>query len=109
MGGQAVLEGVMMRGPEMWAVAVRRADGSITTTTSTVSGWSERYRRVPVLRGVTALAESLALGYRALGWSAERQIDDQRADEPDFAARPQQEIRRASTLARDLKSIILAA
>jgi uncharacterized protein YqhQ len=83
MGGQAVLEGVMMRGPEIWAVAVRRADGSITTTTSAVSGWSERYRRVPVVRGVTALAESLALGYRALAWSAERQIDDHRGDDPD--------------------------
>jgi uncharacterized protein YqhQ len=83
MGGQAVLEGVMMRGPEVWAVAVRRADGSITTTTSTVSGWSERYRRVPVVRGITALAESLALGYRALAWSAERQIADQRPDDAD--------------------------
>ncbi len=76
MGGQAVLEGVMMRGPAQWAVAVRRADGSITTTTGAVAGWSERYRNVPLLRGVTGLAESLALGYRSLAWSAERQIED---------------------------------
>jgi uncharacterized protein YqhQ len=76
LGGQAVIEGVMMRGPAVWSVAVRRADGSITTETHGVNGWSERYRRVPLLRGVTALAESVALGYRALGWSAERQLAD---------------------------------
>src|SRR5882724_7743201 len=83
MGGQAVLEGVMMRGPAQWAVAVRRADGSITTTTGEVAGWSERYRNVPLLRGVTGLGESLALGYRALAWSAEQQLADAVDDEPD--------------------------
>src|SRR4051794_18152757 len=76
MGGQAVLEGVMMRGPARWAVAVRRADGTISTTTGAVAGWSERYRNVPLLRGVTGLGESLALGYRALAWSAEQQLAD---------------------------------
>src|SRR4051794_8040297 len=76
IGGQAVIEGVMMRGPEVWAVAVRRADGSITSETHPVAGWSQRYGRIPLLRGVTALGESLGLGYRALGWSAERQLDD---------------------------------
>src|SRR5438552_16236608 len=83
MGGQAVLEGVMMRGPARWAVAVRRADGSINTTTGQVAGGSERYRNVPLLRGVTGLGESLALGYRALAWSAEQQLADTVDDEPD--------------------------
>jgi uncharacterized protein YqhQ len=76
IGGQAVIEGVMMRGPEVWAVAVRRADGSITTETHAVAGWSQRYRALPLVRGVAALAESLGLGYRALGWSAEQQLDE---------------------------------
>ena len=76
IGGQAVIEGVMMRGPDVWAVAVRRTDGSIVSETHAVAGWSQRYSRIPLLRGVTALAESLGLGYRALGWSAEQQLDE---------------------------------
>ncbi len=74
MGGQAVLEGVMMRGPENWAVSVRLPDGSISTNVEPVANWSERYRPFPLVRGVAALGESLALGYRALQWSANQQL-----------------------------------
>ena len=74
MGGQAVLEGVMMRGASTWAVAVRDPDGSIKVDVRDVAGWSERYRNVPVLRGVLGLVESLGLGYRALTWSANQQV-----------------------------------
>ena len=77
MGGQAVLEGVMMRGEATWAVAVRRPDGEITVDVRHVAGWSERYRNVPVVRGVTGLGESLALGYRALTWSANQQVPEE--------------------------------
>ena len=74
MGGQAVLEGVMMRGASKWAVAVRGRDGSIKVDVREVPGWAERYNKVPVVRGVMALVESLGLGYRALTWSANEQV-----------------------------------
>ena len=74
MGGQAVLEGVMMRGATTWAVAVRDLDGAIKVDVREVPGWAERYRNVPVVRGVMGLVESLGLGYRALTWSANQQV-----------------------------------
>ena len=74
MGGQAVIEGVMMRGASTWAVAVRDRDGSIKVDVRDVPGWAERYSKLPVLRGVMALVESLGLGYRALVWSANEQV-----------------------------------
>ena len=72
VGGQAVLEGVMMRSPGSWAVAVRRPDGEVASVCRTVSSAASRHRwlRLPVLRGVVALAESLAIGFRALAVSA---------------------------------------
>jgi uncharacterized protein YqhQ len=77
MGGQAVLEGVMMRGASTWAIAVRKPDGEISVDVREVPGWSERYNDIPVVRGVTSLAESLGLGYRALTWSANQQIPEE--------------------------------
>jgi uncharacterized protein YqhQ len=74
MGGQAVLEGVMMRGASQYAVAVRMPDGAIKLDVREVPGWAERYRNIPLLRGVMGLGESLGLGYRALTWSANQQI-----------------------------------
>ncbi len=71
VGGQAVMEGVMMRAPSLWAVACRRPDGSIITQRNELplSGRS-KLRKVPFLRGVLVLVESLSLGFRALSWSA---------------------------------------
>jgi uncharacterized protein YqhQ len=77
MGGQAVLEGVMMRGASQWAVAVRDPDGQIKVDVREVPNWAERYRNIPIVRGVTGLGESLALGYRALTWSANQQIPEE--------------------------------
>lgn len=73
VGGQAVLEGVMMRGPGSWAVAVRRADGTIAVheRESTAFALRHRWARLPILRGVVALGESLGIGFRALSVSAE--------------------------------------
>jgi uncharacterized protein YqhQ len=76
MGGQAVLEGVMMRGASTWAIAVRRPDGEIAVDVRDVPGWSDRYAKVPLLRGVMGLGESLGLGYRALTWSANQQVPE---------------------------------
>jgi uncharacterized protein YqhQ len=72
IGGQAVLEGVMMRGPSIWAVAVRKPDGDIAQTCNPIHSAMARHRvfRLPVIRGVIALGESLAIGFRALSVSA---------------------------------------
>jgi len=70
-GGQAVMEGVMMRAPSRMAVAVRAPGGRIVTLShSFESALAGRLRGVPVLRGIVALAETLTLGVRALTWSA---------------------------------------
>jgi uncharacterized protein YqhQ len=72
IGGQAVLEGVMMRGPSAWSVAVRKPDGEIAEVNRPISSFLLRHRwaRLPIVRGVFALGESLAIGFRALAISA---------------------------------------
>jgi len=77
MGGQAVMEGVMMRGANSWAVAVRTPEGDIDVVTHEAPTWAERYSKIPLLRGVMNLGESMALGFKALTWSAERQIPEE--------------------------------
>jgi uncharacterized protein YqhQ len=92
VGGQAVLEGVMMRGVSTWAVAVRKpspeqleaggptsregAKGEIEVISEPLVSWTKRHRalRLPIVRGVVALAESLRIGFRALGISANAQV-----------------------------------
>jgi len=71
-GGQAVLEGVMMRGPSNWSVAVRKPDGEIAHVSRPIDSPMKRhtYARLPIIRGVFALGESLAIGFRALAISA---------------------------------------
>jgi uncharacterized protein YqhQ len=72
VGGQAVLEGVMMRGPGNWAVAVRTPTGEIAQVSRPIHSAMARHLvfRLPVVRGVIALGESLAIGFRALAISA---------------------------------------
>jgi uncharacterized protein YqhQ len=72
IGGQAVLEGVMMRGPSNWSVAVRTPQGEIEQVSRSINSVMNRHRffRLPVIRGVIALGESLAIGFRALAISA---------------------------------------
>ena len=72
IGGQAVLEGVMMRGPSNWAVAVRKPNGQIAEVCRPIESVMKRhwFFRLPVVRGVIALGESLAIGFRALSISA---------------------------------------
>ena len=73
LGGQAVLEGVMMRAPGMIATAVRRADGSITIRKDPYAPLGERLPvfKMPILRGAAGLIEMMILGIRTLNWSAE--------------------------------------
>lgn len=72
VGGQAVIEGVMMRAPSGWAVAVRRPDEVIETVSHELPRLSSRSRaaKLPLVRGAMVLVESLQLGFRALSWSA---------------------------------------
>src|SRR6266540_2646396 len=72
IGGQAVLEGVMMRGPSTWALAVRKPDGQIAEVNRPIRSVMARHWifRLPIIRGVIALGESLAIGFRALAISA---------------------------------------
>ncbi|HUH14608.1 MAG TPA: DUF1385 domain-containing protein [Gaiellaceae bacterium] len=78
IGGQAVLEGVMMRTPSKWAVAVRKPDGEIAEVVRNITSPMARRRvfRLPVIRGVIALGESLAIGFRALAISANYAAQD---------------------------------
>ncbi len=83
VGGQAVLEGVMMRGVSTWAVAVRTPEGAIEVTSEPLVSWAKRHRvlRWPVIRGVVALGESLKIGFRALAISANAQIETTEGEE----------------------------
>jgi len=78
VGGQAVVEGVMMRTPNAYAVAVRRADGEIVFTGAALPKWSDKHRvlRLPVLRGAAVLVQSMALGIKALNYSASEAFAD---------------------------------
>src|SRR5256884_7441863 len=72
VGGQAVIEGVMMRTPSAYAIAIRKADGTIVNTAATLPKWSEKYPalKLPLLRGGALLIQSMGLGIKALNYSA---------------------------------------
>jgi uncharacterized protein YqhQ len=78
VGGQAVMEGVMMRGTSTWAVAVRKPDGDVDVQSFPLVSWAKRHRalRLPVIRGVVALVESLKIGLKALSLSANAQLPE---------------------------------
>jgi uncharacterized protein YqhQ len=94
IGGQAVLEGVMMRGSSNWAVAVRRPNGQIAEVCRPIESVMKRhwFFRLPVVRGVIALGESLAIGFRALSISANYAA----ADDNEEAEAEQAELSRAA-------------
>ena len=78
VGGQAVIEGVMMRGPRLVSTAVREPSGQISVKVDPVSSISDRYPilKKPMLRGVIALGESLVLGLKSLSYSAQKAGDE---------------------------------
>ncbi|MBE6022140.1 MAG: DUF1385 domain-containing protein [Cellulosilyticum sp.] len=84
IGGQAVLEGVMMKGKNYYAVSVRKADGSIVTETKPCTSIAERIKlfKLPLFRGMLVFVESLVLGIKALNFSAELYGDEEVEEEP---------------------------
>jgi uncharacterized protein YqhQ len=86
VGGQAVLEGVMMRAPHSYCVAVRRPDGEIVTAEAPLGRMSEKYKifKYPVFRGVGTLWQAMTLGLKALRFSTDVALHDpqQAAQEP---------------------------
>ena len=84
VGGQAVLEGVMMRSPHAWAIACRKPSGEISTHSEPLERLSERHKWMgwPMVRGVMTLGQAMSLGFRALKFSANVALDELQADQP---------------------------
>ena len=78
VGGQAVLEGVMMRSPHAWAIACRKPSGEISVHSEPLERLSEKHKWMgwPVLRGVVTLGHAMSLGFRALKFSANTALDE---------------------------------
>jgi uncharacterized protein YqhQ len=78
VGGQAVLEGVMMRSPHAWAIACRKPSGEVVTLSEPLERPSEKHKWMawPIVRGVMTLGYAMTLGYRALRFSANVAIED---------------------------------
>lgn len=83
IGGQAVIEGVMMKGRKVYAVAVRKEDDSIALDVQDSTSILEKYKvfRLPILRGIAVFVESLVLGIKTLSYSAEM-FGDEEDEEP---------------------------
>ena len=78
VGGQAVLEGVMMRSPHAWAIACRKPSGEISVHSEPLERLSEKHKWMgwPVMRGVITLGHAMSLGFRALKFSANTALDE---------------------------------
>lgn len=86
VGGQALIEGIMMRGSTHWAVAVRKPDGEIHAEEHVLASGKEKHAwmRWPLVRGCVALVESLGLGFKALEIAARHAFNDEESDEEEF-------------------------
>src|SRR5712675_3423803 len=78
VGGQAVMEGVMMRSPHAWGIAVCKSSGEIVTHSEPLERPSEKHKWMgwPVVRGVMTLGHAMSLGFRALRFSANAALDE---------------------------------
>src|SRR3989449_3271708 len=93
VGGQAVIEGVLMRTPNAYAIAVRKPDGTIVNTAARLPKWSDKYPmlKLPVLRGGAVLLQSMGLGIKALNYSAGEafaEVEEAKAAEIEVALTP---------------------
>ncbi|HEY0461513.1 MAG TPA: DUF1385 domain-containing protein [Pyrinomonadaceae bacterium] len=87
VGGQAVMEGVMMRTPSAYAIACRKKSGEIVTTAESLPKWSDKHKwlNLPIIRGGATLIQSMALGVKALNFSASVAHEDMEAEEAEKA------------------------
>src|SRR5438874_4134279 len=78
VGGQAVLEGVMMRSPHAWGIAIRKPSGEIATHSEPLERPSETHKWMgwPIVRGVMTLGHAMSLGFRALRFSANVALEE---------------------------------
>jgi uncharacterized protein YqhQ len=92
VGGQAVMEGVMMRAPHSYCVAVRKADGEIVTAEQTLARVSEKYPifKYPILRGLGTLGQAMSLGIKALRFSANAALEGEPGESVKAASKPQE-------------------
>jgi uncharacterized protein YqhQ len=83
VGGQAVMEGVMMRSPHAWGIAVRKPSGEIVTHSEPLDRPSEKHKWMgwPIVRGVMTLGHAMSLGFRALRFSANAALEELPANE----------------------------
>ncbi len=91
VGGQAVIEGVMMRSPKGYSVAVRRQDGTVRVLKDALQTVGEKWKafKLPVLRGVGVLGQALVLGIKALRFSAEEAMTEDHKTEGTNTPKPQ--------------------
>jgi len=103
IGGQAVMEGVMMKAPNCMAIAVRRPDGSITVTKQTTVTVKDKYPilKLPVLRGMITFAETMVMGVKSLMTSAELFGDDEEYKPSKF------EVFLAEKLGKNIEDVVL--
>ena len=94
VGGQAVLEGVMMRSPHAWAIACRKPSGEITTHSEPLERLSEKHPWMawPIVRGVVTLGHAMTLGFRALKFSGNVALEELQAGEPQDSGKKKIEI-----------------
>src|SRR3954467_14374316 len=78
VGGQAVMEGVMMRSPHAWGIAVRKPDGNMIVHSEALDKLSEKHKWMgwPIIRGVATLGQAMTLGFRALQFSANQFLEE---------------------------------
>ena len=84
VGGQALMEGIMMRGPKLICCAVRKPDGEIDTKIDPVPA-RKTWMKIPILRGAVSMIESLVVGYRYMMYSAQVSMGDDYEEEEETA------------------------
>lgn len=89
IGGQAVLEGVMMRGKKNWAIAVRKPDESIVVDSFPVNSYTDRYPilKKPIFRGMVAMVDAMVLGMKAISYSAQFALEGEEEEEESLGAK----------------------
>ncbi len=87
IGGQALMEGIMMRGPKKTTVAVRKADGTIELEEVKPLDWVKKYKilRIPIIRGIANLIDSLVTGNKALMLSADKALEGEEVPEEELS------------------------